>query len=393
MNPKHLYFLGVYLSIVAATAISAVPAYAAQAKPSLPISAICVEAETGVVLHEENALVKRPPASMLKLMQMLLVTEGIAAGKWTLDTSVTASKEAQRMGGTQVFLEEGETWPLRDMLKALAVASANDAAVAIAETFWGSKEDFLKAMNARAKELGMDDTTYHSVHGLPPERGGEFDVTTAKDMVILARECVKYPEILQLTSLKEATFRGGNTPYHSTNKMLLRMNDCDGLKTGFIRAAGFCVTATAKRNDIRLIAVVMGAGKNEQFSRAKQLLEDGFARIGRVKILAKDEPIGEAVPVDNCEIEHIRLVPAEDVWALMAKDDVKRLEFRPSHPIPLEPPLRAGDIAGELHVILRGDTIARAPLTTPQTLKPKAWRLRIQDGVAKWEHLDITDSK
>ncbi len=366
---------------------------AAPTPKSLPVSAICIEADTGMVIHEEHAALKRPPASMLKLMQMLLVVEGMDAGKWTPDTPVTASKEAERMGGTQVFLTEGETWPLKDMLKALVVASANDAAVAVAEAFWGSKEDFLKAMNARARELGMNDTTFHSVHGLPPDRGGEFDATTAKDMAILARECVKHPEIMKLTAQKEAYFRGNDAPYHNTNKLLWRMDDCDGLKTGYIRAAGFCITATAKRDGIRLIAVVMGAGRNEHFSRARQLLEDGFARVARVKILDKNQPVGEPVPVEHCEIEHIRLMPAEDVWALLVKDDRKRLEFRPEHPNPLQPPLREGEIAGEIRVLLRGEPIASAPLVAPQALIPKGWRLRIQDGVARWEHLDIADSK
>lgn len=368
-------------------------ALAVQAPESLPVSAICIEADTGMVIYEEHAALKRPPASMLKLMQMLLVVEGMNAGKWTPDTPVTVSKEAERMGGTQVFLNEGETWPLKDMLKAVAVASANDAAVAIAEAFWGSKEDFLKAMNARARELGMTDTIFHSVHGLPPDRGGEFDATTAKDMAILARECVKHPEILKLTAQKEAYFRGSDAPYHNTNKLLWRMDDCDGLKTGYIRAAGFCITATAKRDGIRLIAVVMGAGRNEHFSRARQLLEDGFARITRVKILDKNQSVGEPVPVEHCEIEHIRLMPAEDVWALLVKDQIKHLEFRPEHPNPLQPPLKEGEITGEIHVLLRGEPIARAPLVTPQALIPKGWRLRIQDGVAKWEYLEIADGK
>ncbi len=371
-------------------------AHAAPAAPTpktLPVSAICIEADTGLVIHEENAELKRPPASMLKLMQMLLVVEGMDAGKWTPDTPVTASKEAERMGGTQVFLSEGETWPLKDMLKALAVASANDAAVAIAEAFWGSKEDFLKAMNARARELGMNDTTFHSVHGLPPDRGGEFDVTTAKDMAILARECVKHPEIIKLTAQKEAYFRGDGTPYHNTNKLLWRMADCDGLKTGYIRAAGFCITATAQRDGIRLIAVVMGEGRNGHFTRARQLLENGFTRIARIKILDKNQPVGEPVPVDHCEIEHIRLMPAEDVWALLIKDDLKRLEFRPEHPNPLQPPMQEGEIAGEIRVLLRGDTIASAPLVVPQALTPRGWRLHIQDGIARWEYLDIVDSR
>ncbi len=242
------------------------------------ISALCVEAETGKVLFEANADVVRPPASMVKMMQFLLVSEGIRRGDWALDTPVKASRRARGMGGTQVFLDSGEVWELGRLMQAVAVASANDAAMAVAEGLWGSAEAYLRRSNERARELGMAHSVFHSVHGLPPGKGQEPDRTTARDMAVLARKCVEDPQILAWTRQKSVIFRPGEKPYYNTNKLLRRVDDCDGLKTGYIRAAGFCVTATAQRCGKRLVAVVMGhTSADGRFTLARKLLDDAFA--------------------------------------------------------------------------------------------------------------------
>lgn len=245
---------------------------------SLPVSALCIEAGTGRVLAEENADLRRPPASMVKMMQMLLVSEGLRSGRWTSDTPITATGHARRMGGTQVFLREGEVRTLGELMQAVAVASANDAAMAVAEGLWGSEEVYLAEVNERARNLGMNDSEFHSVHGLPPDRGEEPDRTTARDMALLARRCVRDPQILAWTRQTKVRFRPGEPYYPSTNKLLEGMDDCDGLKTGYIRAAGFCITATAEREGLRLIAVVMGHRNSKgRFRLAEKLLEEGFA--------------------------------------------------------------------------------------------------------------------
>ncbi|MCC6144463.1 MAG: D-alanyl-D-alanine carboxypeptidase, partial [Candidatus Hydrogenedentes bacterium] len=275
------YILLLVLAVLPRVALSA---------PLEPISYICVEAETGLVAAEENADIKRPPASMLKLMLMLLVVEGADSGTWAYETELTASALAQQMGGTQVYIEAGEVWPLNHLMKAVAVASANDAAVVVAEGLFGSVEKCLEAMNRRALELGMVDTVFHSVNGLPPDPGEPFDQTTARDMSQLARECVKHDKILEWVREKEFQFRPGSSMKYNTNKMLWRMDDCDGLKTGFIRAAGYCVTATAVRNDLRFICVVMGSpGFQERFRVAEECLETAFSRIRRQRLVAQGQ--------------------------------------------------------------------------------------------------------
>ncbi len=241
------------------------------------VSAICIEPDTGHVLFEENADIVRPPASMIKLIMMLLVSEGIDAGDWTLEQPITASAKAERMGGTQVYLSEGEVWSLGKLMEAIAVSSANDAAMAVAEGLWGSEEAYRTRMNERAAELGMTNTKFVSVHGLPPDKGEDPDATTARDMAILAAECVASERIMTWVGTKEYVFREGAQPFYNTNKLLWRMEGCDGLKTGYIRAAGFCVSATAQHNGKRLVSVVMGhPSKYGRFNLAQQLMEEAF---------------------------------------------------------------------------------------------------------------------
>ncbi len=260
----------------------------AAALADAPISTICIDAETGRVLSEAHADLPRPPASMLKLMQMLLVTEGVESGAWSLDKPITATPHAQAMGGAQVFLAAGEQWPLGHLMSAVAVASANDAAMAVAEGLWGGESAYLKAMNQRARGLGMKDTTFRSVHGLPPDKGGKIDQSTARDMARLARACARLPQVLAWAGQKQMRFRTGEALYNNTNKLLWRMSDCDGLKTGYIRAAKFCVAASATRDGKRLIAVVMGAPSGEQrFALAQELLDKGFAGLARTTLAAK----------------------------------------------------------------------------------------------------------
>jgi D-alanyl-D-alanine carboxypeptidase (penicillin-binding protein 5/6) len=248
-----------------------------------PVGAICIDVDTGRILFQQEADTPRVPASLVKMMQLLLVAEGLEAGRWTPEQVITVSAKAQGMGGTQVLLAAGETWPLEHLMQAVAVASANDAAMAVAEGLWGSEAEYLRVMNVRAAELGMTNTEYHSVHGLPPDRGKEPDVTTAGDMARLALTCVCHPRILGWTCLKELKFRPEGAIHYNTNKMLWRMPDCDGLKTGYIRAAGFCVVATAKRGNIRLIGVVLGSNsKYGRFNFAEEMLDNGFATMQKV---------------------------------------------------------------------------------------------------------------
>ena len=358
-------------------AVAAMAFASAAAEPS--VSTICIEAQSGLIIAEANADVRRAPASMVKMMQMLLVAEGLRAGTWTLATPVTVTAHAQNMGGTQVYLEQGGLHPLGQLMQAVAVASANDAAMAVAEGLWGSEDAYKEAMNQRAAELGMTNTVFHSVHGLPPDAGEEADRTTARDMARLAQFCVLEPRILEWTRCKEFTFKPGQAVNYNTNKLLWRMDDCDGLKTGFIRSAGFCVTATAARDNIRLIAVVMGGqSSGPRFDTARKLLEDGFAQVCRTKVLAQGDPVGEPVPASNCQAARIQLTAAEDLWVVVKEDDADKVTITPEYAGLLEAPIAAGEAIGLAHARLPGTPLASAPLTVPDDIPEAGWRWKLQ---------------
>ncbi len=243
--------------------------------------AIVVDAASGDVLFARNANRQVYPASVLKLMDLLIVLDEIHAGRLTAQTPVVTSAHASRMGGSQVYLKEGEIFPVEDLMYALMIQSANDAAVALAEHIAGTKEAFVERMNRKARELGMTETEFHSVHGLPPGQGQKPDVTTARDIAILAREAVRHPEILAITSTPERGFRNDTFIMRTHNALLGDVQGCDGLKTGYYRAAGFSIAATAERNGRRIIAVVMGSESKDARNRAcRDLLEKGFLALG-----------------------------------------------------------------------------------------------------------------
>jgi len=224
---------------------------------------LVMEASTGKVLEGENIHLKWPPASITKLMLAYIVMEKVAKHEVKLTDKITVSKSAARIGGSQVYLKEGEVFTLEDLMKATMIASANDAAYAIAEFIAGSKDNCIQLMNEKAKSLHMDDTEYHSVHGLPPSPGEREDLTSCHDQAILARELLKYPKLLEWTSKKSEGFRDGKFILHNTNKLLTKMNYVDGLKTGYYRQSGFNIVATAHKSDVRLIIVVMGSPKGK----------------------------------------------------------------------------------------------------------------------------------
>ena len=247
------------------------------------IGAIVLDAASGKVLFEDNADAKGYPASMLKLMDMLIILEKLQLGQLSLQDQVTVSARASKVGGSQVYLAEHESFPLEEMLYALMVHSANDVAVALAEKVAGSTEGFVQLMNQKAQQLGMKSTVFNSVHGLPPSTGQQFDVTTARDFSILCRELVlKHPEVLTYTRTYLRPFRAGvpgktiNMKNH--NPLVHTVDGCDGLKTGYITAGGFCIAVTAQRNSQRVITVVLGSlDRKVRDRKASELLAKGFA--------------------------------------------------------------------------------------------------------------------
>lgn len=265
--------------------------------PPKAASAILIEASTGQVLLELNADERRAPASIAKLMLELIVLERIERGDLRLDEQVKASAWASKMGGSQVFLAHGEVFTLEDLLKAIVIASANDACVAVAEHIAGTTEGFVDLMNIRARDLGLTNTRYINVHGLD-DVPGDGNVTSARDIAIIAQELVKKPHVLEWSSIEEAPFRNGEFILRNTNKLLGDFNGLDGLKTGFTNRAKFCLCATAQRNGMRLISVIMGSESNRQrFRETSRLLGAGFAQLRKSTLIAAGDRAPGSVPV------------------------------------------------------------------------------------------------
>ena len=257
----------------------------------LPCRAAClIDQQTGTVLYEKNADQQMPIASITKVMTLLLTFEAVHNGQLTMDTPVPVSEHAYHMGGSQIWLEPGEQFTLDEMIKAICVSSANDAAVAVAELVGGSEQGFVQSMNARAAELGMTNTVFHNACGLD----AEGHLSTARDVAAMSRYILNTcPEVLHYTGIWTDTLRGGATQLVNTNKLLRRYNGITGLKTGTTSGAGVCISASATRDGLDLIAVVLGApSSSDRFDAATTLLDYGFAAYRAVPLPAvEDQPL------------------------------------------------------------------------------------------------------
>lgn len=244
------------------------------------ISALVIDADTGNTLFEANADTQVYPASVLKLMDLYVILDRIEQGALKLDEMVPVTVEAAKTGGSQVYLDPKEQFTVEDLLYALMVQSANDAAVALATHIAGSKEGFVALMNQKAKALGMNHSEFHSVHGLPPSKDQKPDITTARDLAILCQALAKNPEALKYTGTQTKGFRGDSFIMRNHNKLLTQYSGCDGFKTGYYTAAGFSIAATAKKGGVRIIALVMGSkDRKVRDAKAMELLSKGFAMV------------------------------------------------------------------------------------------------------------------
>ncbi len=359
--------------------VSAEPGKLTDADAALPSRRICVEAETGLVLFEENADVVRPPASMIKLMLLLLVDEGVEAGRWTYDQPVTVSQNAQRMGGSQAYLAAGNQIPLETLMLAVAVMSANDAAQAVADGLWGSSDAYLEEANRRAAELGMSQTVIRHVHGLPPSDGKSFDLTTARDMTLLARACAMRPGVLRFTGTSSFVLRPGESPRNNTNTMLTSFPGCDGLKTGYIRASGFCVALTAKREDIRLVGVFMGYTKLDRFNVAAQTMESCFPLVTRITVAGPGTVLGRPVPVRGGTEAAVNLLADKALRGVIRAEDRPMLKLLCETPAWIDAPVEAGVEVGTARLVLPGRSdqefivLDKTPLRTASGVAKKSW--------------------
>ena len=271
------------------------------------LSALALDADTGKVFFESNSNAPAWPASVLKSMTLAVVLDQMKKGRIKLSDMVQVTPEAASMGGSQVYLDPKESFSVENLLYALMVQSANDAAVALAIHVAGTTNAFVEMMNLKAKELGMTHSHFHSVHGLPPSKGQEVDVTTAQDLALLAQYLVKQPLALKLTSTNEKDFRNGEFIMRNHNNLLDDMPECDGLKTGYFKAAGYSIIATAHRDGKRVIAIVLGSSKRlTRDAQARELLQRGLAALrastttgSAATTAAQQNGQGESVPVDQ----------------------------------------------------------------------------------------------
>ena len=324
-------------------------------------SAVLMDAATGTVLYEKNAHEKLAPASVTKVMTMLLIMEAIDSGKIRWEDMVTASETAAAKGGSQIYLKVGETMSVTDMVKSIAVSSANDCACAMAEHLAGSEDAFVALMNEKAKELGMNDTHFVNCTGLDDGPDAENHKTSAFDIALMSRELmVRHPAIKNFTTIWMDTVRNGEFGLSNTNKLIRFYSGATGLKTGFTSAAGYCLSATAEREGMELIAVVMGAETSQIRNAAcKQLLDYGFANYAVVS----PEMDGEAaVPVRLGSAENVRLVPGENPRLLIDKALKSGITTDISLEAEITAPVTAGQQLGQLTIRSGDQILATVPL-------------------------------
>lgn len=315
-------------------------------------SAVLMEASTGKIVYEKNSHEQRPCASVTKVMTLLLVFEAIDRGKLSLEDTITASEHAASMGGSDIWLENGETMSADDMIKATVVASANDAAVALAEHLSGSEDTFVEQMNNRAKELGMNDTVFKNCNGLDEEG----HVTSANDVAIMSRELTKHEKIFDYTSIWLDNLRDGKTQIVNTNKLLKTYNGITGLKTGTTDDAGCCMSATATRGDVSLISVVLGCESGKQrFADAAALLDYGFANIA-VKELKIPEEMPQSLDVVGGMEKTVDLQCDVDSNVVVDKSADADIKTELDLPENLEAPVEENQVVGSLKFTVNGET-------------------------------------
>ncbi len=314
-------------------------------------SAVLMEAESGKMLFAQNEDAKASPASVTKVMTLLLVMEAIENGKISENDTVSVSGHAASMGGSQVFLEEGETMSVKELLKCTVIASANDAAVALAEHVGGSEKLFVSLMNKRAKELGMENTNFENVTGLDDTTLEHY--TSAEDIAIMSRELIKHNLILEFSSLWQDTIRNGEFTLTNTNRLVRYYDGCNGLKTGSTDKAGYCISATAKRGDLQLIAVIMGAEtRDNRNSAARSLLDFGFSNYTLYKT---ENRALECVPVKRGVKDKVTLYTS-GFSAVIPKGEMKNIELVFDIPESITAPFKNMDKVGVVTYKL-GDNI------------------------------------
>jgi D-alanyl-D-alanine carboxypeptidase (penicillin-binding protein 5/6) len=339
-------------------------------------AAFVIEPTTGRVLFEDNAHTPLPTASMAKMMTLLIAMDEIKAGNLTYDTPVTVSARASKMGGSQVYLRAGSVWPLKNLLIATMVHSANDAAEAIAEKIGGSAESFADLMNSKAQDLGLKETHFYDPHGLPAKDPAMNDVMSAHDLAVLGLELMKHPFMRQLAVIPEMEFRNGTLErIYNPNRLLRFYEGATGIKTGYSGPAGFSVTASARRNGMDIVCVVMGAktsrGPESSFDIAARLMNKAFIDYKMVTPVKAGAVVGQA----NVEAGRSKTVPvmaAGDAKALVKRGEDKNVKVA-FHGANVKAPIKRGQPMGTILVQRGNETLAKIPAVAAQDVAKQPW--------------------
>ena len=335
-------------------------------------SALLMDAATGTVIYERNSHEALAPASVTKVMTMLLIMEAIADGRIGWDDGVTASETAAAKGGSQIYLKAGETMSVTDMVKSIAVSSANDCACAMAEHIAGSETAFVDMMNKRAKKLGMNDTHFVNCTGLDDDPEAAQHKTSAYDIALMSRQLIaNHPEIKKFTTIWMDTVRNGAFGLSNTNKLVRFYNGATGLKTGFTRAAGYCLSATAQRDGMELIAVVMGcATSQERFSACKAMLDYGFANYA---VVAPELPEAAAVPVKLGVSDFVCAVPSGLSPLLVEKGQKSLISTQITLDEYVDAPVSKGQRLGSMTVYAGDQVLQQIPLVAESAVEKLTW--------------------
>jgi D-alanyl-D-alanine carboxypeptidase (penicillin-binding protein 5/6) len=339
------------------------------------------DADTGRIIYDYNGGIEWPPASMAKMMLLMVAEDEIKAGRFHLGSAATVSANAAFTGGSRLGLRPGQIIPLGELMKAALIRSANDAAVAVAEEVCGSTERCVQMMNARAQSLGMTHTVYGTVEGLPPTPLHDADVTTAYDLATLARALIHSTDLLQWSSMETAPFDDGAAMLHNTNRLIGHFEGADGIKTGFTLKAGFNLTATAQRGNMRLIAVVLGAPSNTQrFVQAAKLLDWGFDNFEKVEVVRQGQLLPMHVRVGANEV--MQPVAQRTVSAVVPKKEAGQLKMDFAVPAALYGPLVSDQTVGEVIVRNGSEVVATFNAVCPYPVGQQAFAVGQQPPAA-----------
>lgn len=343
-------------------------------------SVVLMEASTGELLYNNNKDEQLPIASVTKIMTMLLIMESLDSGKIQIDEMVTSSELAKSMGGSTMFLETGEQLSVHDMLKGIAVASANDGSVAMAEHISGSVESFVDLMNSRANELGMENTHFINTNGLDAE--GHY--SSAYDVAIMSRELIKHEKIFEYTTIWMDTLRDGKFQLANTNKLIRFYSGANGLKTGSTSKALCCLAATAKRNDMQLIAVVLGApNSKDRFSAGSKLLDYGFANYSIKNVVEKNEMMGVAPVLKGVE-NQVAGVAKDGYTLLTNKGDKSEIEKNILFDEEISAPIEFGQRLGIIELIKDNEVVGTVEIVSDCDIAKKGFTIWVIDIIKKW---------